>query len=439
MRARDTSIASFSHEIRNPINSLLGSLQLAKLEKLSGPVEEMISTAKSSAELLLQLINNMLDSGKFNIGELEIKPKPTNILESASKIWGIASELIRRKKLDCRWKIDKKVPKILMLDSYRFTQIMLNLIGNAVKFTENGHITIDMDWVESQTLNDEMFNLTSEEKSLSKGASVASSSYSLESSEASYYLTQSKKVIKDNSEPLEDEKEGFLRIIVRDSGCGMATEDLEKLFQKFVQVNKDDGKRQIGTGLGLYITKILAQKMRGDIKVCSQVGVGTSFVLCIPTYYSPSFGNGYDKAEALEILKSKKLTAIVADDVQFNTSLLSFYMSKIEGKVYSTKEDGKDAYESFVNAHKMGQRVNLVVADMKMRLMDGKELCKKIRKYEKENCMIPCTIILMSGANYDNEIDMLTDKCGEYQADFFLKKPISFDEFFDVLVKNFNE
>ena len=139
-----TFVFSFSHELRNPLNSLQGNLQLALMSSLPNETREVIKTAKVCGELLLQLINNVLDTGKSDLGKLVVSPSPTKIHDLFQRVWAVSTELISRKILKDHLKIEKKIPPILLLDGHRVNQVLMNLIGNAIKFTEKGAISISI-------------------------------------------------------------------------------------------------------------------------------------------------------------------------------------------------------------------------------------------------------------------------------------------------------
>jgi len=152
-----TFLFSFSHDMRNPLNSLLGNLELALMESLPLKVGEMIKTAQICAEILLQQINNVLDTGKHDIGSLEVNLAQVEVHNLFQRIWSLSRELVKRKNLKGIFKIDKKIPKILLLDAQRVNQVMMNLIGNAIKFTDRGSLAVSVDWYEDEVLSDKIF------------------------------------------------------------------------------------------------------------------------------------------------------------------------------------------------------------------------------------------------------------------------------------------
>jgi len=137
----------FSHVLRNPLNSILGNLQLALLNDLPANIREKLNICKVCGEVLLSQINNILDKGKVEVGDLEVIPTPTKVFDHLQKIWGVCAELIKERGLQGSIIIDKSLPKILILDNSRLTQILLNLVGNAVKTTEKGSISLTVQWI----------------------------------------------------------------------------------------------------------------------------------------------------------------------------------------------------------------------------------------------------------------------------------------------------
>ena len=158
LEQQKTFVYSFSHEMRNPMNSLLGNLELALMGNISSETREMITTAKVCGLLLLNLINTVLDAGKLGIGKLEANPVPTRVHDVFQRAWTISHDLITRKGLTSHLKISKLVPPRLLLDSHRLNQVLMNLIGNAIKFTEHGSITLAISWLTEPNVSDECFN-----------------------------------------------------------------------------------------------------------------------------------------------------------------------------------------------------------------------------------------------------------------------------------------
>ena len=226
LESQKTLLLSFSHELRNFINSLVGNVKLTSLEdNLSDRVKELLLNAEVCGELLLHLVNNILDTGKVEIGELEINPKPTKIHKTLEKIWGICSELIKQKSLYGEMKIPKNLPRTLLVDHYRLTQVFLNLVGNAIKFTEKGSIKINVEWqpnrseVNQQCFLPYPFNQDNDDQD----EGLFEKCQSLKALSDEYLnLTAETKHIKEtflSLTPVECSK-GILKVTVVDTGCG---------------------------------------------------------------------------------------------------------------------------------------------------------------------------------------------------------------------------
>ena len=148
----------FSHELLNHINSLIGSISLANMEELPEKTKDLLQNAQICGSLLLNLVNNILDTGKVDIADLEISPRPTKIYESIQQTWSLCSELIKEKKLNGRIRIHKHIPQFLNIDYQRINQILLNLVDNAVRFTGSGTIDITVEWIDDlNTVDSECF------------------------------------------------------------------------------------------------------------------------------------------------------------------------------------------------------------------------------------------------------------------------------------------
>jgi len=442
-----TFVFSFSHEMRNPMNSLLGNLDLVLMTPLPPQTRDMINTAKICGVLLLNLINTVLDAGKLGIGKLEVKPVPTKIHDIMQRLWFISNDLITQKGLKSHLNIKKKVPPRLILDGHRVGQILMNLIGNAIKFTETGSVSVGITWIDQPAVTDKCFEpkpYDNEDEGLFEKENnmyqLLRTSDRPGENDESYVL--SGKIKEFNLEgmlqPLA-KKEGVLKITVRDTGCGMAEKELNKLFQKFSQVGNDDSKKQLGTGLGLYISKEICKNMGGDIRAYSKLRKGSTFIVCIPTtalagQESSQLNIKLDDG-VIPRIKAKKLNAIVADDSPLNVNLVTNFLSKVGVEVSATANNGQITYERYVEAREAGKQVDLVTLDIDMPVMNGKMACELIREYERQKGLRPAIIMLISGNYLEEEVVGMLDSKGNRKADCFLKKPLIFDEFCWALYK----
>jgi len=441
LEQQKTFIFSFSHELRNPINSLLGNLQLVlQGENLSAKAVEMVNTAKVCGEILLHNINNVLDTGRYEIGKLEVHSVPTQLSGLFQKTWGIYSELLRQKKLKGQLRIDKDLPAVVKIDPHKINQILLNLIGNSIKFTERGSITVTVKWLKYEGINEKCFEpvpyddldegLFEKEENLS---TMLDTSRFSDSRPSFHGLGNERRSLSYEQAPLpqhQQESRGILKIIVKDTGCGIKEEALEKLFRKFSQVSEHVAQRQIGTGLGLFITKEICLAMDGEIRAYSKVRVGSTFVVCIPTITVPSESiHRADSEVLIQQLTQKHLRALVADDSLFNVNLICNYFSQFEAPVEAVAYNGYDIFMKYKEEVSSGGRIDVVTLDIDMPIMDGRQVCDNIRQYERENRLKPVVIILISG-NYNKEqVEEYVNPENGHRADCFLRKPVSFSEF----------
>jgi len=423
-------LLSLSHELRNPLNSMLGNVQVALFNpNLPADARAHLETSQISGELLLHLINNILDSGKAEIGELEVNPTASNVVNMLERAWIVCADLIRKKGLDGCLRLDRFMPQVLKIDTYRFTQILMNIVGNAVKFTDVGKITIKVSWLKaSSPITDDCFDPKTYENNMEPRRE----------DERDLELHLNQKAF-NPLEKLSPKREGFgiLRIEIQDTGVGIPEESMSRLFSPFIQLTKDTLKRKAGTGLGLNITKKLCQKMGGDIKVYSQPGRGSSFVLCVPTQsaFQPYTNN--TREQTFRYLRDKKIRALVVDDDNSNVTVISSYLVEAGVTEAQNSRDGIEGYIKFVKAHKEGKPYKLVTMDIDMEVLDGKTTMKKIRQYEKENKLEPCTILIITGFCGESDVEECMNPNGEYRASHFLKKPVIFSKLCEYLTLEF--
>jgi len=478
-QARELFIASVSHELRNPLNCLIGNIELLRLEIKNEKWLKALESCKISSEVLLGHINNVLDVAKINAEKLEIHYLPGNFYRLVEKVWKISALTLKQKNLKGEVRISNKFPKYIEMDSHRLTQILLNLIGNASKFAMEGFVHVIITWHEEKSSLSELTEpshdfkvLTTKKKPHSINKSVPTIDFIRSPSR---YLTDAPSI----EFPDADEKtlaideylhrelcpkfisqvatasfiqssvddialesrydirfqnrakeKGIIKIEVVDSGCGMSEESQKGLFQPFKQADASITRQFGGTGLGLYITKQIIQKMGGEIYVHSKEGVGSSFCALIPA----TTANREDVEEESmneaqndgQVNTEKPIKALVVDDIQVNQLILSSYLKKINIES-DVANNGLDAVNIF--KAKGPNYYSFITMDLQMPVMDGLTASSEIRKYEKilgVKESIP--IIVVTGNCTGTEKTMCLDPKGKIRAYNFFRKPFTFGE-----------
>ncbi len=359
-RAKSEFLANMSHEIRTPMNSILGFSQLL-IGKLENPqLNSYIEAISSSGKSLLGLINDILDLSKIEAGKLELEydaVNPHSIFEEVKQIFAFK---VKEKGLDLILHVDETIPKGLVLDEIRLRQVMVNLVGNAVKFTESGQITIAAEAEEHE----------------------------------------------------EDTSKMNLIFSVRDTGIGISEEQQQLIFEAFRQQAGQSTRKYGGTGLGLAITKRLVEMMNGNISVESNEGNGSIFRVKL---YDIDIAStiAFDKEDSsLETkISLKDLKILIVDDIELNRKLVREYLGDNNLDIYEA-EDGKQAIyiaEEIIP--------DLILMDMKMPVMDGYEATRRIVSMQKLS-HIPI-IALTASAMKGDEDKILNIGCKAY-----LPKPV---------------
>jgi len=426
-------LLGFSHELRNLMNSLMGNVALASAEAVTEKAKELLANAELCAEMLLHLINNILDTGKVELGDLEINPTPVRIYDTLERVWGVCSELIKDRHLRGRMKIQKNIPQVLNIDNYRLTQIFLNLIGNAVKYTDMGEVDVTVEWLaDREIVTDKCFEPVpfNEENDTDEGVFEMEQTLSILNQNLHFLNLVTKKVDRVGLIRPKNYKNGVLKITVRDTGIGIPKNEMTRLFQKFTQVSSDPSRKKLGTGLGLFITKELCQRMNGDVRVYSQQGRGSAFTFCLPI--EPVLGiNAHllDRDLMKKLILKKSLKAMVVDDQTFNHIIMREFLHKLGVEVTAYAEDGQIALDKYkAHAASRPEAINIVTMDLSMPNMDGKTAAKKIREYEAQKGLSPCLLLIVSANCVESEISECMDKNGLLKADGFIKKPATVDD-----------
>ncbi len=331
-------LANMSHEIRTPMNAIIGFTDL--LDKLleDKKQKQYLESIKSSGKSLLMLINDILDLSKIEAGKLEIDYQPVNPVDVFKEIEQIFSMNAEQKGLNFIFDVAEDIPDSLYLDESRFRQVLLNLIGNAIKFTSNG-----------------------------------------------YVKTVVCKVDTDNEKMID------LHFSVEDTGIGIPDEAKEIVFEPFEQQDNQDARKYGGTGLGLPITKRLVEMMDGEISVESEVGKGSTFsVVLHKILLSEEQVHTQEKrAISLEDIIFDDANIMICDDFPDNRELIKGLFHDTNVKVIEAM-NGKEAVEKVKN-----ENLDLVLMDLRMPVMDGYE-ATRILKNENNSTNIPVVALTAS-------------------------------------------
>jgi len=491
LQAKDRFISMISHEIRNPLNALKGSVDYLLQVVKDAEHQKILRTAKLSGEILLNLVNNILDAAKLKSEKMEVSYMETNLVDIIKKVLKVNTELLKDKELSVQAYIDEDLPRDLWIDPSRVMQILMNLMSNAIKFTpKNEHIKISVEWCYSEKENCasedfllkpiEIYRATGESRSplrimrtgnsISQGmespgdflemtfiekekfdknmglvsktrvssdedASINTSQFSSSDPWKIYRAPMANK-LNGNANNNLGGRGGYLRVQVSDTGSGISEEDTKRLFGMFEQATQHSRSVHGGSGLGLWICKQLCQKMNGDITVYSELGKGSSFVFYLPAKREEvGVKNAGQNMREVDL---KKMRALVVDDFASNRYLYKLLLEQ-DGVQVVTAGNGQEALEKY-KAQSEEEGYTFILMDVDMPVKDGFTAAKEIREWEMQNKKKQVEIYFVTG-EYFNEADVrrrFKNMGGESNAGIrYLRKPLDGDTF-KKLLGNYN-
>jgi len=372
-KAKDEFLTTMSHEIRTPLNAVIGISHLLLLENPKKEQLENLSTLKHSSEHLLCLVNDILDFNKIASGQLELEERDFSLKHLLNGLQSIFHNTAKEKDLRLLIKTDTALPKMFVGDSTRLSQILTNLVSNAIKFTEEGKVTVDIEALEIQH---------------------------------DYCV---------------------LEFIISDTGIGIPEDKRDKIFLSFAQANSDTTRKYGGTGLGLAICKRLLEIMDSDLKLDSEVGKGSvfSFKLKLQKSILTDYQKDlyvFDSKNIHEQENLKGTRILVAEDNKVNIMVIKKFLSKWQVD-FDIAENGLIAFNMA-----MENTYDMILMDLQMPVMNGFEASRAIRESSSPLNNVMPIYALSASTGLD-----IKNKLGEYGIDGLICKPFNPNDLFKKL------
>lgn len=345
-QSKSEFLAHLSHELRTPLTAILGYTDLLAHQAENATAQDYVRIIKRNGKYLLNLLNDVLDLSKIEAGKLELHLEPVNLNEILSNIFSLMSIKAKEKNIDFSIVADQDIPQIVITDATRLQQILINITGNAIKFTDIGQVCMR---VHAKTFSDQC----------------------------------------------------KLSFHVEDTGIGIDSGELIRLFQPFEQVRSSVQRNELGTGLGLAISQELAGRLNGHIRATSEQGKGSCFTVEFNSALPEGVNWGPLHIEVRQDATAAVLAALdakilIVDDLEEIRTLLGHMVSR-NGAQVEFAENGLEAIAHAKAAREAGNDYDLILMDMQMPVMDGLEATRQLRLQHFEQPIIALTAQTMLG------------------------------------------